>query len=126
MNREIKFRAKRINNGEWAYGSLWIDCASGPTMISGDGSDRDCFNFISIETVGQYIGRKDKNGKEIYDGDYDSDGNCVVWCDRCNGWEFGLIDMPTKELCIPCHKCDGNFFFEDHINDFTITGNIHD
>lgn len=72
----------------------------------------------------QFIGKKDKHANEIYDGDFDPDGNVVVWCDNCNGWEFGALDIPTNELCIPCHRCDGNFFFEDHINDFEVIGNI--
>lgn len=72
----------------------------------------------------QFTGNKDKNGIEIYEGDFDSDGNCVLWCENCNGWEFAQLDVPTKDICIPCHRCDGNFFFEDHINDFEKIGNI--
>jgi len=34
--------------------------------------------------------------------------------------------VPTKDICISCHRCDGNFFFEDHINDFEIVGNVAD
>lgn len=64
MNREIKFRGKRIDNGEWVYGYL---------------ADEDYINDInsidlsSIEvdrgTIGQFTGLFDKNGKEIYEGD---------------------------------------------------------
>lgn len=72
----------------------------------------------------QFTGYKDKNGDGIYEGDFDSDGTYVLWCERCNGWEFGLIDIPTKDICIDCHSCDGNFFFEDHINNFERIGNI--
>ena len=64
--------------------------------------------------------------KKIFEGDYDSDGNCIVWCDNCNGFEFAQLDVPTKDICIPCHRCDGNFFFSDQINDFEIVGNVAD
>ena len=70
------------------------------------------------------IGNKDKNGNEVYQGDFDTDGTVVVWCEKCNGWEFGALDIPTNEICIPCHRCDGNFFFEDQISDFEVIGNI--
>jgi hypothetical protein len=72
----------------------------------------------------QFTGNKDKNGTDIFDGDFDDDGNCVVWCSICNGWEFAQLDVPTKDICISCHRCDGNFFFEDHISDFEIVGNV--
>lgn len=78
--------------------------------------------FIEFE-INQFTGNKDKNGKDVYEGDFDADGNVVVWCEKCNGWEFGALDIPTNEICIPCHRCDGNFFFEDHISDFEVIGN---
>jgi len=72
----------------------------------------------------EYTGHKDKNGKEIYEGDYDSDGHMVVFCNNCAGWQFGHIDIPTKDLAIDCHACEGHFMFRDHVGEFEIFGNV--
>ena len=72
--REIEFRGKRIDNGEWVYGSL--------SMGSGGSSDYDptrtfiepntpLLERIEVipESVGQYINKKATNGDEIYEHD---------------------------------------------------------
>lgn len=66
--REILFRAKRKDNGEWVEG---LPCERGRDgQITNIRADEDwLFYDIIPETVGQYTGLKDKNGNEIYDGD---------------------------------------------------------
>jgi uncharacterized phage protein (TIGR01671 family) len=76
--REIRFRGKRLDNGEWVYGYPF-ELQRGQYVIYQPGDTASSLNIwdyirlhsyeVDPETVGQSIGRKDMHGTEVYDGD---------------------------------------------------------
>lgn len=124
MQREILFRGKRVDNGEWVYGFL-IQYENGWFICNFIG---DAYQYeVDPSTVGQLTGLKDKNGKEIYEGDV---CNCRLY--NCREYEcFGKIKWSNDEAAFFfCIVCDGGGYEEEWLYEYAdaleVIGNIYE
>jgi uncharacterized phage protein (TIGR01671 family) len=112
--RKILFRGKRIDNGEWIQGDLVQFPAHGIVrIVEQEPSYKDA--EVDLDTVGQFTGLTDKNGKKIFEGDIIFDPelkeNHIVMFD-----EGGFC---TEEMFLQFYLC----FDEMEVE---VIGNIHD
>ena len=118
--REILFRGKRADNGEWVEGYLYITY-NGVHEISVYNEHVNIERWtheVAPSTVGQYTGLKDKNGKKIFEGD-------TVWFGDEKERGVVYFDNSCSRFAVRFGTFDAAF---DHLysNELEIIGNVHD
>jgi uncharacterized phage protein (TIGR01671 family) len=140
MQREILFRGKRKDNGEWVYGYfVHIPCGRRSKdeyliqTIKENGTI-GLLHEIIPETLGRYTGLTDKNGVKIFEGDIVSN----EWCFICGNSvvKFGEYDMSREyqqghygfylEHLAPTEKAVTRKDMMYFANNCVVIGNIHD
>lgn len=124
--REILFRGKQMDGGEWISGDLrhW---RNGQVGIHNDALR--CTQVVIPETVGQYTGLKDMNGRRIFEGDivcYDN-SPYNVYCEP----QTGVVAWKNGSLCFKHTKYNSTFFRALCSDDFfsakcEVIGNVHE
>ena len=121
--REILFRGKRKDNGEWVYGNLITDGEDVYVLPKEDllkgldiGGWIDGVQAYEVvpETVGQYTGLTDKNGVKVFEGD--------IVCIFDGEYFSGVVKYSNEQ---------GSFTVDDTslhywVSDIEVIGNIHD
>ena len=127
--REILFRGKRVDNGEWIQGDIVQFPVHGVVrIVEQEPSYKDA--EVDSDTVGQYTGLTDKNGKKIFEGDIIHLEYSQVFF---GGVYFGeyTAEVSYKEGCFITDGTNNGDEIETPLSGFDndeveIIGNIHD
>ena len=120
MNREIIFRGKRIDNGEWTEGYLF-KIWNRTFLLWGMTGDVPNMVEVKPQTVGQFTGLTDKNGKKIFEGDIVKFSHPAF-----NKRRIGVISYEINETGFVL-RYKGDYCWIAYIDEFyEVIGNVYD
>lgn len=121
--RTIKFRGKRIDNGEWVSGSLDLTASQVSILwdrIDNEGDTAPWFADVDPDTIGQFTGLLDKNDKEIYEGDIINLNDEDFELEHGNG----IVVFLDKDA--GGRPCGGLWYLEDADEDSNTENSLYD
>ncbi|HFU6478430.1 TPA: YopX family protein [Listeria monocytogenes] len=138
--REIEFRGKRIDNGEWVYGNLmqfedsatfiFADERKGASTLTYAHFIINNMHAIDKKTIGQYTVLKDKNGKKIFEGDIVAFSEDDFHVFNSQVEYFSEDGYPAFDIKVPStYYFDSNVFSEVSMSglyEIEVIGNIHE
>jgi len=128
--RDIKFRAKRLDEDEWVYGSFIQSCYNEPAQIKQcEGCREDpAWNYYDVkpETVGQYLECSDKDGKAIYEHDIVKDADNALGVVFCEGGNLWIGSYGNGFTGLRSFTAADSILGDDLRKECLVIGNIHD
>ena len=131
MKRQILFRAKRSDNGEWVYGNLIDSDSIVGKIVEFDGEYfiPEFWYKVVPETVAQFTGLTDKNGTKIFDGDIISGSGVVnklvTYIDKYACFCLANTNELNSKYMSPWQQVAPGWWNEFG-REFEVIGNIYD
>lgn len=124
MNRKILFRGKLTSGRGWSYGNLNIRL-NDIAVITPFSGHIGIYGQVIPDTVGEYTGLNDKNGKDIFEGDIVRNRNVWVMCTGVIVFKNGRFMVDWR---LPCGWTGRSISFHtDYISPCNeVIGNIYD
>lgn len=123
--RQIKFRGKRLDNGEWVYGDLVHTIKDTLILPIDEGWNQ---YSVNSETVGQFTGLFDKNGKEIYEGDIVKTPllDPIFGDILSDAFDNAPIEFSNGSFVVSYYNGNHKIYIQDLYDKIKVIGNIHD